>query len=142
MFVDREAKKAGKTLDTFFAKVTTPDNVEDALDDAVDGKINAVVADRAALEAFKRRKPGRFNKLHEIAHSQPIAPPLVAFYDSHLKETTLAKFRKGLIYASKNERGQTMLTLFHLTRFAPPPSDFARVLAATRKEFPHTSAAE
>jgi ABC-type phosphate/phosphonate transport system substrate-binding protein len=136
LFVERQVKAAGKTLDTYFSKVLTPDNVEDALDDAVDGKVQAVVADRAALEAFKRRKPGRFNKLHEVAHSQPFPPPLVAYYGNVLDPASRAKFRKGLLYANRNERGQTMLTLFHLTGFALSPSDFDKVLAQTRKAYP------
>src|SRR5262249_13984952 len=63
LFVERQGQAKGKKLEDFFSKITTPDNVEDALDDAVDGAVQAVVVDRAALEAFKRRKPGRFNRL-------------------------------------------------------------------------------
>jgi ABC-type phosphate/phosphonate transport system substrate-binding protein len=55
LFVSRQSQASGKSLETFFSKITTPENVEDALDDVVDGVVQAVAADRAALEAYKRR---------------------------------------------------------------------------------------
>jgi ABC-type phosphate/phosphonate transport system substrate-binding protein len=134
--VEHQAKVAGKTLDQFFAKLTSPENVEDALDDAVDGKIGAAVADRSALEAYKRRKPGRFKQLKEVAKSQQFPPPLVAYYDNVLDKGTRDRFQKGLLGASRKERGQTMLTLFHLTGFVRVPSDFEKVLTQTRKNYP------
>jgi ABC-type phosphate/phosphonate transport system substrate-binding protein len=57
LFARRQAEDQGKKLDTFFSKVTEPDNAEDALDDVVDGVTQATVVDRAALEAYKQRKP-------------------------------------------------------------------------------------
>jgi ABC-type phosphate/phosphonate transport system substrate-binding protein len=133
LYVERQA---GKKLETFFSKVTAPDNIEDALDDVVDGVVQATVVDRASLEAYKRRKPGRFKKLHDVAHSQPFPPPLVAYYDKALDEPTRQRFRDGLIGANKKEKGETMLTLFHLTAFEPVPDDIAKVLAETRKNYP------
>ena len=61
LFVEREIPAAAKKPpDSFFSKITTPEEIEDALDDTVDGVVQAMVVDRAALEAFKRRKPARF----------------------------------------------------------------------------------
>jgi len=136
LFVERKAQEAGKKAEEFFAKITAPVEIEDTLDDVVDGKVQAAVADRAALEGYKRRKPGRFAKLREVAKSQRFPPPLVAYYDGSLDQATLTRFQKGLLNASKKERGQTMLTLFRLTGFATIPSDFAQVLAETRKDYP------
>ena len=81
MFVDRQSQANGKKLEQFFSKITAPDNVEDALDNVVDGTVQAAAADRAALEAYKQRKPGRFNKLKEVAVSQPLPPPVIAYYE-------------------------------------------------------------
>ncbi len=136
LFVDRQSDAAGKKAEGFFGKIATPDNVEDALDDCVDGKVQAVAVDRAALEAFKRRKPGRFKQLKDVAHSGPLPPAVVAYYGSNLDEATLRRFKDGLLGASKKERGQTLLTMFHLTGFQEPPEDFAKVLAETRKTYP------
>jgi ABC-type phosphate/phosphonate transport system substrate-binding protein len=136
LFVDRQSEAAGKKADEFFSKITTPDNVEDALDDVVDGKVQAIVVSRSSLEAYKRRKPGRFKQLKEVAHSEPFPPVVVAYYGSNLDEATLRRFKDGLLGASKKERGQTLLTMFHLTGFETPAEDFGKVLAETRKAYP------
>jgi ABC-type phosphate/phosphonate transport system substrate-binding protein len=133
LFVEREV---GKNLESFFSKITSPTNVEDALDDVVDGVLQATACDQAALEAYKRRKPGRFSRLKAIAHSQPFPPTLVASYDSVLDEATRQRFQQGLLNASNTERGKMTLTLFHLTRFESVPPDFDRVLDESRKQYP------
>jgi ABC-type phosphate/phosphonate transport system substrate-binding protein len=136
LFVDQQSEAQGKKQETFFSKIVTPDNVEDALDDVVDGKVQAAAADRAALEAYKRRKPGRFKQLKEVAKSQPMPPPVVTFYDGVLEEATLKRFQDGLLRASRTDRGETMLTLFRLSGFETVPADFQNVLAASRKAYP------
>jgi ABC-type phosphate/phosphonate transport system substrate-binding protein len=134
MFLERQA--GTEKLETFFSKVIAPDNVEDALDDVVDGLVQATVVDRAGLEAYKRRKPGRFKNLKEVAHSQPFPPPLVAYYGKTLDEATRERLRAGLLGAKDKEKGETMLTLFRLTAFEPIPADFNKVVAETRKTYP------
>jgi ABC-type phosphate/phosphonate transport system substrate-binding protein len=141
LFLERQSAVGGKKLEAFLGKIVTPENVEEALDDVVDGKVQAAAADRAALEAYKRRKPGRFKQLKPVAHSEPFLPPLVAYYDSVLDPETLGRFRQGLLDANRKERGQTMLTLFGLTRFDPVPGDFGKVVAAVRKAYPPPGAA-
>jgi ABC-type phosphate/phosphonate transport system substrate-binding protein len=130
----------GKKAEEFFGKVTSPGNFEDALDDVVDGVVQAAVADRGALEAYKRRKPARFNKLKPLVHSQLFPPTVVAYYDTVLDESTLQRFRQGLLNAANTERGKTMLTLFRLTRFEPVPADFDKILSDTRKQYPSNGA--
>ncbi len=141
LFVDRQSEANGKKAAEFFSKIAAPDNVEDALDAAVDGKVQAAVADRAALEAYKQRKPGRFNRLKEIARSQPFPPGVIAYYDTTLDEATLNRFKTGLLGATKKEKGQTLLSLFRITGFEAVPDDFDKVLAQTRKVYPPRAAA-
>jgi ABC-type phosphate/phosphonate transport system substrate-binding protein len=136
LFVDRQSQAQGKATTAFFSQVTTPENAEDALDDLVDGKVQAVAADRGALEAYKRRKPGRFNQLKQVAQSQPFPPALVAYQEGALDDATLQRFRNGLLRASQSDRGQTLLTLFKLTGFEAVPPDLGRVLAESRKAYP------
>jgi ABC-type phosphate/phosphonate transport system substrate-binding protein len=136
LFVDRECGKQGTKPEAFFSKIQTPDNFEDALDDMVDGTVKAVVADRAALEGYKRRKPGRFRQLKAVAKSAPLPPTVIAYYDAKLNGATLKRFREGLLNAGKTDKGETMLTFFRLTGFVDVPADFGKVLAASRKEFP------
>jgi len=134
LFVKSQA--GGKKPEAFFSKVTHPDNVEDALDDVVDGVVQATVVDRAALEAFKHRKPARFKKLRQIVHSQPVPPVVIACYESGLDAGTKQRFRTGLFGAGKKEKGKMMLTLFRLTGFDAVPTDFSKVVARTRKTYP------
>jgi ABC-type phosphate/phosphonate transport system substrate-binding protein len=136
LFLERQLQAKGKNLHSFFSKVVSKDNAEDALDDVVDGTEQVAVADRAALEAYKRRKPGRFAQLKQVVHSQPFPPSVVAYYDKALDEATLSRFRSGLLDASRTERGQMMLTMFRLTGFQAVPQGFEQVLARSRKEYP------
>src|SRR5437660_8780967 len=115
LYVERQCQARGKKAEEFFAKVTGPDNAEDAVDDVVDGVIQATVVDRAALEAYKRRKPGRFNRLRVVARSGPFPPVVVAYYGKFLDEPSRQRFRAGLLGASRKERGRMMLTLFKIT---------------------------
>ncbi len=136
LFAAREAKAQNKDLKEFFSKMTAEQSVEDCLDNVVDGGVQAAVVDRAALEAYKQRKPARFNKLKEVAKSKPFPPVIIAYYDKMLDESTLKPFREGLEGAGKTEKGRTMMTLFHLTAFENASDDFAKVLADTLKEYP------
>jgi ABC-type phosphate/phosphonate transport system substrate-binding protein len=140
LFVERECKAQGKDVKEFFSKLSTDQGVEDCLDDAVDGTLQVAVVDRAALEAFKQRKPGRFSKLKVVAKSPPLPPVVIAYAEKSLDEANLKRFRDGLFGAGKTEKGKTLLTLFHITGFDPVPDDFDKVLADTRKEFPPPAA--
>jgi ABC-type phosphate/phosphonate transport system substrate-binding protein len=142
LFVDRQSQGKGKTAKTFFSKIVSRDNAEDALDDLVDGVVQATAVDRATLEAYKQRKPGRFNRLKPVAQSQPLPPTVIAYYGTVLDEATRRRFLDGLLNAVNKEKGRTMLTLFRLTGFEKPPSDFGRVLTDTRKAYPPPAAAK
>jgi ABC-type phosphate/phosphonate transport system substrate-binding protein len=136
LFVERLSEAQDTPLQAFFSKISTPDNIEDALDDVVDGVVQAAVVDRIGLEAYGRRKPGRFNRLRVLTHSQRFPPPLVAYYDGVLDQATRQRFQDGLLNANRKEKGQRLLELFKLTRFTLPPADWAQVLAETRKNYP------
>jgi len=142
LFADRKARDAGKKLETFFSKVTSPETPEEALDDVVDGAVKATAVDRAAVEAYKRRKPGRFKQIKEVAHSGPLPPWVVAYSTKSLDEEKRKRFLRGLLDAGRHEKGKMMLNLFQLTGFEALPDDFEKVLAATRKEFPESGVKE
>jgi ABC-type phosphate/phosphonate transport system substrate-binding protein len=135
-YIQRQTQAHGKQPDAFFSKIVTEDNVEDALDDVVDGKVGATAVDRAGLEAYKRRKPGRFGKLKEVAASGKALPAIIAYADGALPEKTQERFRNGLLKAKDQDRGQTLLTLFRLTGFEVPPGDFDTILKQTLKNYP------
>jgi ABC-type phosphate/phosphonate transport system substrate-binding protein len=136
LFVERESAAQGKKLKELFPKITTPENAEAALDDVVDKAVSSTVVDRAALDSYKRRKPGRFKQLKEVTKSPQFPPAVVAYYRNALEKKTLERFRKGMLNAKRSERGETMLNLFGLSGFENVPGDFERVLTRTRKTYP------
>jgi len=136
LFLERQSEARGQKADAFFSKITTPDHLEDALDDVVDRKLSAVVVDGAALEAYRRRKPSRAKQLKVVARSEPFPPAVVAYYGSTLDEATRRLLKDGLLGAAKKEKGEMLLTLCRLTGFDDVPADFPKVLAATRKTYP------
>lgn len=141
LFVERQvqANGAAKT-EEFFGKIVTPDNFEDALDDVVDGAVSAALVDRVGLENYQRRKPGRARQLKELMKSPPFPPTVIAYTKSGgLDDDTLKRFRDGLIQAKNKEKGQKLLSFFKLTGFEEVPSDFAAILAESRKNFPPTA---
>jgi len=129
-------KETGAKAEDYFSALKKTENVEDALDDVVDGKVPAAVVEKASLEAFRRRKPGRFKQLEPVAKSEPFPPVVIAFHRGGLDKSLRTSFNTGLLNSSKTERGRTMLTLFRLTGFEPVPSDFDKVLTATEKTYP------
>jgi ABC-type phosphate/phosphonate transport system substrate-binding protein len=136
LFVERQCKANGVNAEEYFIKITSPDNFEDALDDVVDGIVNATVVDGAALEAYKRRKPARFKRLKEVTRSQPFPPAVVAYYGSVLDQATLSSCRDVLLGAARKEKGQTLLTLSRLTAFESLPDNLGAILTRARRAYP------
>src|SRR5438132_5998692 len=134
-FVDRSCRANGKSPEKFFSKISSPHNVVNALDDVVDGQVQATVVDQTVLEAYKRLKPGRFEQLKEVARSKPLPPTVVAYDDRILDEPTVRQVRDGLMGAAAKKHQMT-LSLFHWTGFEQVPADFDQVLAETRKAYP------
>jgi ABC-type phosphate/phosphonate transport system substrate-binding protein len=140
LFLEHECKARGKEPKAYFSQIHPQQNVEDCLDDLVDGAANAAVVDHAVLDVYKARKPGRFNQLKVICRSKPLPPVVIAYQDKKLDEASVKRFREGLVGAANKEGGRTMLTLFRLTAFELPPDEFEKVLAETRKAYPSPKA--
>ncbi len=136
VYLDRECQAAGKKTEEFFSKIMAPENVEDALDDLVDGKGQIVVVDGAAVEAYKRRKPGRFARLKEVVRSLPFPPGVIAYHGTTLDDATLRRFKSALLGAGRKEKGEMLLTMSRLTAFESVPDDLQRVLVEMRKAYP------
>jgi ABC-type phosphate/phosphonate transport system substrate-binding protein len=135
-FLERETLGQGAKLSDFFSKVTTPDELEDGLDDIVDGIVDACVVDQAGLEAYERRKPGRFEKLKQVVKSQPFPSHVVAYDDKDTDVTTRDQFRAGLLGAGDKDLGPKVLNLFKLTAFEAPRPDFDKILRDVRAKYP------
>lgn len=136
VFLERRCLKSGASVQKHCAKLTTPANAEDALDDVVEGVVQAAVIDGPALDCFKRRKPGRFAQL-KIAQTSEIFPASVVVYrPGSLNAATLERFRAGMLNANKSSLGRELLNLSRLTGFEAVPADYEKTLADIVKIYP------
>jgi ABC-type phosphate/phosphonate transport system substrate-binding protein len=136
LFLERRCLARGKAPQDFFASVATPATAEDALDDVVDGAVQAAVVDGVALTCYQRRKPGRFARLKEVQRSETFPAAVVAYRAGGLDGETLGRFREGMLRANEDARGRQLLTLWKITGFEEVPEDYERTLAGIIKAYP------
>lgn len=136
LFLERQCQKAGAKVNDFFSKVSHPGNVEAALDDLVDGGADTVIIDEMALVSYKRRKPGRFAKLKEVAKSPKFPAAVVAYQPSRWNEADLKTIRDALLNAHRNPEGRQLLTLWRLTGFEPVPENYEETLKVIDHTYP------
>ena len=118
------------------SKITTGACAEEALDEVVDGTVDATIVDRVALDCYKRRKPGRFGELKVAVESQVFPAGVVAYHPGTLEEKALDRFRDGLVNCQKTILGRQLLTMWKLTGFEPIPDDYEQTLKDIVKTYP------
>jgi ABC-type phosphate/phosphonate transport system substrate-binding protein len=136
LFLERKCQATGVKMEDSFSKITRPDNVEAALDDLVDGTVQAAVVDEAAISSYKRRKPGRFAKLKELEKSPIFPAGVVAYRPDKWNDADLKSIRDALLNAHQNPEGRQLLTMWKLTGFEPVPEDYDERLKNIAKEYP------
>jgi len=112
LYFERSCEALAKEPKDFFGPMAMAPSAEEALDDVVDGVVQATVVDTIALDAYQRRKPGRFRMLKKLAQSPPFPDPVICCRASAIDDKTLEQFRGGMIRSDQNARGRQMLTLF------------------------------
>jgi ABC-type phosphate/phosphonate transport system substrate-binding protein len=136
LFLRQRCLECKKEPASFFAKITTPANAEDALDEVVDGTVQATVVDSVTLDCYKRRKPGRFAKLKVAQPSEAFPAAVVVFRPGILDEAMLTRFREGMLNANRTAMGRQLMTLWKLTGFEQVPSDYDQTLTDIAKAYP------
>jgi ABC-type phosphate/phosphonate transport system substrate-binding protein len=136
LYIERECLALGAPLNKFFTQVTDPATLEDEIDDVVDSVVQATAVDTLALNAYRRRKPGRAVRLKEIQKSLVFPNPVIAYQPGVLDDATLSSFRDDLIRTGQNPDGERLLNLWKLTGFEPVPEDYGKTLAAVAKRYP------
>jgi ABC-type phosphate/phosphonate transport system substrate-binding protein len=136
LFLRRRCQEFKKEPANFFAKITNPANAEDALDDLVDGAVQACVIDGVSFDCYKRRKPGRCQKLRILQSSEIFPAGVIAFRSGFLDEATLARVREGMININRTVAGKQLMTLWKLTGFEPVPADYDQTLTEIIKAYP------
>jgi len=136
LFLDRQCMEVGAKADGFFSKIAHPGNVEEALDDVVDGNVDATVVDEMALTSYRRRKPGRFAKLKELVKSPQFPAAVVIYRPGWWQEADLKSIRDALLTAHHNPEGRQLLTMWKLTGFQEVPDDYEQRLAKIADAYP------
>jgi ABC-type phosphate/phosphonate transport system substrate-binding protein len=136
VFVSHQCQQLGKPLDQFFSNVNTNLNAEKALDDVVDEKLDAVALDDVAWTCYQRRKPGRSQQLKALLQSEWFPDTVVAYRENYLDQSSLDRFRNGLLTADQNALGRQLLTLWVMTEFRKVPNDFDKLLSEIAKKYP------
>jgi ABC-type phosphate/phosphonate transport system substrate-binding protein len=136
LFIERRCEACGKCPQKFFTKITAPTDTEDALDDVVDGVVDAALVDGAAFERYQKVKADRFAKLKIIVKSEAFPPAVIAYKPGVLTEETLKRFSNGLITANQNPKGKQLLTMCRINCFEAVPANFETMLLDIAKAYP------
>ncbi len=136
VFLESKCRAAGRKAEQLFTKIVRPANVEVALDDVVDGTVDACLVEEVARNAYQRRKPGRFAKLKEAQKSEVFPAAVVAFRPEYWDKADLEIIKGSLLKAQQNPEGRQLLTLWKLTGFEQVPYDYEKALAKVLKAYP------
>ncbi len=131
LFFERRCVAPGSCPEKFFGRVVSPRDVEEALDDLVDGR---------TFEAFRKFKPGRAARLRTLLRSEAFPPAVVACHPGALSEDLLARFRGGLLAAGSTRRGRRLLAMCRITAFKAVPDNYEEMLKSIAKSYPPAAA--
>lgn len=120
----------------FFRDFARPSNAEDALDDLIDGRYEAVILDVVALDAYQRRKPARANRLRTARKSVSFPASVVAYRPGNIDTKRLRQFQDGLMHSSDTVLGRQLMLLWRMSAFDRVPADFNTQLEQILKSYP------
>jgi ABC-type phosphate/phosphonate transport system substrate-binding protein len=140
LFLDKRCTECGGCPVQYLGQMTSPATAEDALDDVVDGVVRGAVVDNVALECFKRRKPGRFAKLHVAVESEVFPTAVVAYDPAVLSEEQARRFQQSMLVAHQSPLGKQLMTLWRMTDFQLAPDDYEQNLTDIAKAYPPPTA--
>lgn len=136
-FISQQCLKTtlGQPVEKAF-KLAKSGNVDDTLEEVLDGKARAAIVTGAGMDVFKERKPGRFKKLKAVYESVDFPPTTVMYNDKNSDKEGLAKFREALLKSNEKPEGARVLTLYKLKGFEALPEGFDKKVEETAKAFP------
>jgi ABC-type phosphate/phosphonate transport system substrate-binding protein len=136
LFLQRRCVKEGETPEKSFSKITTPSTGEDALDDVVDGGVQAAVIDRTEFDAYKTNKPGRARKLKVLMESEPFPCGIVAYNPDSLDKATVEHIKTALLNSVKTQQGKMFLEKCRITHFEEVPDTYEELFKDVAKAYP------
>jgi len=137
LFMEKDCQKSADTRpEEFFRKVTKPPNIEAALDELVDGVVDAAIVDVVGLESYKQRKPSRFGKIKMLQKSEIFPASVIAYRTGTFDSAGVDLLKERMGRATRNPLTQQLLTLWKLTAIEPVPPDFEETMANILKFYP------
>lgn len=136
LFRDQLCEASNLEAERYFGRIATHASAEDALDEVVDGTVQAAIVDNLAVDCYQRRKPGRFAQLKEVVKSESFPATAVVYHTGTLEDGLKKRCRDSLLNIKQTLRGKQALLLFKMTGFEPVPEDYEKALANIVKAYP------
>jgi ABC-type phosphate/phosphonate transport system substrate-binding protein len=139
LYIERVCLARGRDWEKYFGTVSRTANLEDALDDVVDGDADCALVDGVGLGRFKIRKPVRFAKLRDVASSEPFPSSLAFYRPRAVPADTLDRYRDALLRLPQTPDGKQIMLEWRLTGFENVPDDYNQALRNIAKLYPPPS---
>jgi ABC-type phosphate/phosphonate transport system substrate-binding protein len=119
-----------------FFQVKQQTNTDAAIEAVVEHEADVTLVTSTALEVYRDRKPGRFNRLKVLDQSMEFPTGAMIYIPGKIPDATVKKFRDAMLTAHETREGRQTLTLWKLTGFQAPPKDFVRQVDELGKKYP------
>lgn len=139
LYIERSCLARGQDWQKYFGTVSRPANLEDALDDVVDGASDCAVVDGVGLGRFKARKPVRFAKLRDVASSEPFPASVVFYRPRAVPADALDRYHDALLHLPGTPDGKQIMLEWKLTKFENVPDGYDQALRNIAKLYPAQS---
>jgi ABC-type phosphate/phosphonate transport system substrate-binding protein len=136
VFLERRCLPASVPAAKFYKKVVTSADVEEALDDVVDGNAQAALVDGLAWASYRKAKAGCAGRLRVLLVSETFPCGIIACQKDRFDADRVQRFRAGLIGARDSARGRQLLEFLRLTGFEAVPASYERLIASVVKSYP------
>ena len=136
LYAERRCVAPGTTLDTFFKRVTTPIDCEDALDSVGRGKIDSAIVESSLWEAYSKSKPAWAKYLRVLQESEVFPPGVIAFKQGKFTAKQADAFRNALLNAGSVQQGKDVMKTLRVSGFSVAPEKFGDILDASFKAYP------
>jgi phosphonate transport system substrate-binding protein len=136
LFLRRKCVPEGTAAKRFFKKIVRSTDVEEALDDVVDGKAQAALVDRLAWASYRQNKPGAAKRLRILLDSAPFPCAVLACQKGRFSAAEMKRVRDWLIDAKNKRRGKELLEQLRITSFEAMPDAYGRLFENILEAYP------
>jgi ABC-type phosphate/phosphonate transport system substrate-binding protein len=140
VFLSRKCVPASSTPKKFFKKIALAGDVEEALDEVVDGNAQVALVDGLAWASYRKAKAGCAKRLRVLLESEPFPCAVIACQKGRFEPERVQRFRDGLVGAGSSPRGRQLLNFLRITGFEAVPADHDRLLNSIVKSYPPPAA--